>query len=239
MTILPYGKQELVVNFAGPQVTKTFTGKELDLYNGESVSGEDGEGRYYFGARYYDQEIGLWISCDPNEQFYNSYAYAANGTNPITFVDDDGRVLNFIVGAASGVAIGWGIATLTGQDYTMADAVIDAGTGAIGLGVFSKLKTIGKLGIEAYRAEKAAKLIGSNMKIKMAEKSMSALKTEVTKTVEILAPAATLKAGGKAFLDNVASAAGLKDQKAGTTMTTGGSSSDHTSTTKVMDDKTK
>lgn len=132
-----------------------------------------------------------------------------------------------------------GGATLTGQDYTLADAAIDAGTGAIGLGVFSKLKTIGKLGVKAYKAQKYAKLIGSNRKIKMAERSISALKSEVTKTVEILAPAASLKMGGKMFLDDMATAGGLKNQKVGSTVKTGGSGSDHTSTTKVMDDKTQ
>ncbi len=48
----PYGKQvEEEVTTDAP-VTPTFTGKELDLFENDFASGEDGEGWYYFGARY-------------------------------------------------------------------------------------------------------------------------------------------------------------------------------------------
>jgi hypothetical protein len=40
----------------------------------------------YFGKRYYDQEIGLWISCDPKHQFWSPYTYG----NPVNGIDPDG-----------------------------------------------------------------------------------------------------------------------------------------------------
>jgi RHS repeat-associated protein len=57
-----------------------------------------GSGLVYFGARYYDAEVGVWSSCDPAGQFYNPYQYA---TNPVSFVDPDGRFFSTIASAAS------------------------------------------------------------------------------------------------------------------------------------------
>ena len=45
----------------------------------------------YFGARYYDADLALWISPDRARQFYNPYLYAGNGYNPINGVDPDGN----------------------------------------------------------------------------------------------------------------------------------------------------
>ncbi|NLW46990.1 MAG: hypothetical protein GXY86_06605 [Firmicutes bacterium] len=56
-----------------------FTGKDLD----EDI------GLYYFNARWYDQEIGRFISEDPIKDGLNWYQYTYN--NPIEFVDPDGQ----------------------------------------------------------------------------------------------------------------------------------------------------
>jgi len=52
------------------------------------AEGEDGEGWYYFGARYYDAEVGLWTSTDPAKQYHSSYTYCGN--NPISVYDPNG-----------------------------------------------------------------------------------------------------------------------------------------------------
>ena len=60
----------------------TFSGKEKDV--------ETGYG--YFGARYYDSGISIWISVDPmsdNTPFTTPYAYCIN--NPIMIYDPDGN----------------------------------------------------------------------------------------------------------------------------------------------------
>ena len=56
-------------------------------------------GMYYYGARYYEPRLSLWMSVDPLQEKYpniSTYCYAAN--NPIKFIDSDGRKLLFASG---------------------------------------------------------------------------------------------------------------------------------------------
>lgn len=58
-----------------------FNGKELDTETG----------LYYYGARYYDPRISIWLSTDPLMEMYpnvNPYAYCLQ--NPINFTDPTG-----------------------------------------------------------------------------------------------------------------------------------------------------
>jgi hypothetical protein len=60
---------------------------------------------YYFGARYYDPEIGTWTSTDPKGQFFNPYGYS---TNPVMYIDKDGTIfflIPILVSAAVNAAI--------------------------------------------------------------------------------------------------------------------------------------
>lgn len=66
--------------------------------------------RHIIGARYYDPELGIWLSVDPEEQFYNLYGYA---NNPLIMVDPDGTLFGIddalaaiIVGAVIGATAG-------------------------------------------------------------------------------------------------------------------------------------
>lgn len=56
-------------------------------------------GNYYFGARYYDPLLGLWMSPDPAGQFSNPYGY---GGDPVNYVDPTGM---WAVGL--GIVVGW------------------------------------------------------------------------------------------------------------------------------------
>ena len=56
-------------------------------------------GKFYFGARYYDPFLGLWMSPDPAEQFANPYTY---GGDPVNYVDPDGRFLLSLVFSIAG-----------------------------------------------------------------------------------------------------------------------------------------
>ena len=69
-----------MINLSLPtdKVTETFTGKEHD----------DEIALDYFGARYLDPMLGLWISVDPKRQYQNPYMYVGN--NPIMGIDSDG-----------------------------------------------------------------------------------------------------------------------------------------------------
>lgn len=98
----PYGKK--VSLGTSPEYTsKTFTGKELDRYDEDMAEGEDGEGWYYFGARYYDGDVGIFSATDPLGEFWNAYSYTGgNPTNLIdpfglsTWTDESGNVIDMM-----------------------------------------------------------------------------------------------------------------------------------------------
>ena len=62
-------------------------------YTPERVAGSN---LYYFGARYYDAELGVWGSCDKARQYFNSYSYTGGG--PIIKIDVDGYVAIYVNG---------------------------------------------------------------------------------------------------------------------------------------------
>ncbi|MDY3104547.1 MAG: RHS repeat-associated core domain-containing protein, partial [Prevotella sp.] len=56
------------------------------LFNAKEFDEETG--MYYYGARYYEPRLSLWMSCDPMQEKYSnisSYCYVLN--NPIKFID--------------------------------------------------------------------------------------------------------------------------------------------------------
>ena len=60
------------------------------LFNAKEYDEETG--MYYYGARYYEPRISLWMSVDPEEMRFphiNTYTFSAN--NPIKFIDTDGN----------------------------------------------------------------------------------------------------------------------------------------------------
>jgi RHS repeat-associated protein len=77
----PYGRLKVVQTLVADKITETFTGKELDEETGFG-------GLYYFGARYYDPVIGVWITPDAARQFASPYAYSPN---PLNSIDPDGN----------------------------------------------------------------------------------------------------------------------------------------------------
>lgn len=76
-----FGEMVELVQPRTGKVTENFTGKEHD----EEIA------LNYFGARYLDPMLGLWISVDPKRQFSSPYLYAGNGYNPVNGVDPDGN----------------------------------------------------------------------------------------------------------------------------------------------------
>lgn len=76
-----FGEQVELLPHDLAKVTENFTGKEHD----------DEIALDYFGARYLDPMLGLWISVDPKRQFSSPYLYAGNGMNPVNVIDPDGN----------------------------------------------------------------------------------------------------------------------------------------------------
>jgi RHS repeat-associated protein len=92
ITSLPYGDGQATQQLnggCGDPSPNHFTGKERD-----TESGND-----YFGARYYENNLGRFMSPDSpsysnhkNPQTWNLYAYSLN--NPVTFRDADGHKID-------------------------------------------------------------------------------------------------------------------------------------------------
>ena len=79
---LPFGEDWVDQRNGSWSAPYTFSGKEKDVETGYS----------YFGARYYDSGLSIWLSVDPmsdNTPFATPYAYCIN--NPIILHDPDGR----------------------------------------------------------------------------------------------------------------------------------------------------
>ncbi len=81
MQYLPYGEPHIDQHTGTYNERYTFSGKEKDSETGY----------YYFGARYYNPDLSLWLSVDPMSDKYPSlspYNYCA--WNPMKLVDPDG-----------------------------------------------------------------------------------------------------------------------------------------------------
>jgi len=94
----------------------TFSGKEKDV--------ETGYG--YFGARYYDSGLSVWLSVDPLSDKYPSmspYNYCAN--NPVMLVDPDGRFI--LIGSLKYTV---GMNTTSGFEGKVITALNDLCTGS-------------------------------------------------------------------------------------------------------------
>ncbi|MEC5395409.1 RHS repeat domain-containing protein [Bergeyella sp. RCAD1439] len=84
------------------------------LFNGKELDSETG--LYYYGARYYDPRVSLWLNVDPHAERYPSwspYNYVMN--NPINAVDPDGRDVILLVWAIGNG--GYGHAAVAVSNY--------------------------------------------------------------------------------------------------------------------------
>jgi len=83
---LPFGEDWVDQRNSSWNAPYTFSGKEKDA--------ETGYG--YFGARYYDSGLSIWLSVDPMSDKYPSMSpYNYCGNNPVILVDPDGREVEY------------------------------------------------------------------------------------------------------------------------------------------------
>ena len=119
---------EYTYNAWGEVVTATGTMAEVNplRYRGNYYDSETGF--YYVSSRYYDPEIGRWISPEPNVyngEFdagagligYNVYAYCAN--NPVNYYDPTGEfvISTLLICVAAGAIAGGTIGGIAGNAY--------------------------------------------------------------------------------------------------------------------------
>ena len=86
LAYLPWGEPYVTQKTGNFNPTYTFSGKERDEETGYS----------YFGQRFYDSQLSLWISVDPMRGKYPSlspFVYCAN--NPIRLVDPNGMEIEY------------------------------------------------------------------------------------------------------------------------------------------------
>ncbi len=106
---------------------------------------------YYYGFRYYLPGLGRWLNRDPigERGGYNLYGFTFNA--PTIYIDPDGRFVN-IVGGLVSVGMGWGIAKLSDADYSLTEAAVDFGFGALGPG-------LAKRGYDLYKLCKKTRVV--------------------------------------------------------------------------------
>jgi len=83
---LPFGETLVEEHYNSDRNPYLYNGKELD----------EETGLYYYGARYYDAQLGRWHVVDPKFESYKSlspYNYVAN--NPLKFIDPEGEKIRY------------------------------------------------------------------------------------------------------------------------------------------------
>nr|VFK45843.1 MAG: RHS repeat-associated core domain-containing protein [Candidatus Kentron sp. TC] len=112
-----------------------YTGREQDA----------GTGLYYYRARYYDPEVGRFLTEDPLgfEAGINFYRYVDN--NPVNFNDPSGMIIPQMIGGAVNALAGIGINIIGDEPITPAGVITDFVTGAAGVGIASKFAHLSKL----------------------------------------------------------------------------------------------
>ena len=125
------------------------------LFNAKEFDEETG--LYYYGARYYDPRVSLWISVDPMQEenlSVSTYAYTLN--NPVRFKDEDGKIPVETIWDAANVAMGVGSLINNIRSGNIGAAAVDG----LGVVVDAAATIIPYVpggvssGIKAYRAGK-------------------------------------------------------------------------------------
>ncbi|HEV8498612.1 MAG TPA: RHS repeat-associated core domain-containing protein, partial [Gemmatimonadaceae bacterium] len=126
----------------GLTYTRPYTARAAVAWYGDLPQGQlDASGKMYMRNRYYDPTTGRFTQEDPIGLAGGSNLYGFAGGDQVNYSDPFG-LCPMCVGAATGVAEGFLIAKLTGQDYTWKDAALDATLGAVGAGLVSKLNRL-------------------------------------------------------------------------------------------------
>ncbi len=98
---IPFGEVFFEERFETPKTQQAREWQTPYLFNGKELDEETG--LYYYGARYYDPRVSIWMSVDPlaEERIgLSPYSYCQN--NPIMRVDPDGRLDDWYLNLQNG-----------------------------------------------------------------------------------------------------------------------------------------
>jgi len=161
-------------------------------------------GLYYMRARYYDAEVGRFISEDPIgfQGGLNLYAYV--GGNPVSLVDPDGEFALNLIGGGIGAGLELGSQLVrNGGDFGAVDWVDVAGMGVIGA-VAPGMLSAGKSALHSLRASNVLKAQLSKAKAVSRKKILkSRIKSHTDNIKEHLKIQGGLAAGKYLFKKNI------------------------------------
>ncbi|MBF0433075.1 MAG: RHS repeat-associated core domain-containing protein [Fibrobacteria bacterium] len=156
-----FGEMNRLVMTTGIKTSEKFTGKEWS----------DELNSYYFGARWYDPELAMWLTPDPGYQYHNPYSYV--GGDPVNMHDKNGlwgahiHIVGSFLGA---LAAGEGISNSAQIAYhaTMQDFVAGSQANT------AKASTIHAMRADAENISKSDALARADTRVKsvLSNKSM-------------------------------------------------------------------
>jgi len=91
---LPFGSVDAANSTGINDFRPKFTGKELDSHTGLN----------YFGSRYYDSDLGRFISPDAMDQYFSPYSYGDG--DPLSGLDPDGNEFVFVIALVVAAVVG-------------------------------------------------------------------------------------------------------------------------------------
>lgn len=118
LVVRPFGVTAAVYDAGGNALAESRSAFQFGGHRGD-----DGSGLLYFGARYYDPALGLFVTHDPAREFPSPYSYV--GGNPLNQTDPNGTcgllcglIVGIIVGALVGAATSAIRAAMDGASLT-------------------------------------------------------------------------------------------------------------------------
>jgi RHS repeat-associated protein len=198
------GSTLLATNAAG-QLTEKYrylaygltqsVGANSSAYRYTSRRFDSETGLHFYRARTYSSALGRFLQTDPIGYQGGVHLYAYTDNDPLNQTDPSGNC-PACIGAITSVAIGYGIAALTGQSYTWQNALTDAALGAVGAGIASKLSTAYQLA-EAGSGIAKARYLGQ-----LGEEAIGATESRVG-----------IRVGGQTLFPDILGSNGIQEAK--------------------------
>jgi RHS repeat-associated protein len=132
---------------------------DFDFFQGSLLrEQQEATGLLHRRAREYDPATGRFTQEDPIGLAGGLNLYGFAGGDPVNFSDPFGLCPHCFVGALVGVGTGFAIATLSGDEYGLGDAAVDAALGALGGGLIRRFDQLNNLRKGARTADRISEM---------------------------------------------------------------------------------